>query len=363
VLEALNARDASVQSVFTHFSPSAEGLARRIAADVADYLPWDLVSEVGPVLDALAPTLIGFTKTEVWPTLASEAALRGTRMVLVAGTLPESSSRLSPFAQPLLRPAFAKLTVVLAISDEDGSRFARLGVPSGRVTVTGDPGVDSAAQRAAATDPDAKHLRVFRNARPRLVAGSTWPSDHLVLLSACARARQDVPELQLVIAPHEPTPANVTGLLTALRVAGWRAATLAEVEQTADSRDVDAVVVERVGVLAQLYTVGDVAYVGGGFHDQGLHSVLEPAAAGRPVCFGPRHQNARAASELLDLGGARVAEGDVALAELLSAWLSDPKNRDAAGRAAADYVNAHLGAADRCARLLLDGIREARSAV
>jgi 3-deoxy-D-manno-octulosonic-acid transferase len=357
VLEALAARDASVQSVFTHFSPSAEGLARRIRADTSDYLPWDVVSETGSVLDALGPSLIAFTKTEVWPTLAAEAARRGIPLVLVAGTLPEGSSRLSPLARPILRPAFAKLAAVHAISEEDGNRFARLGVPPEHVVVTGDPGVDSAAQRAAAVDPEASHLRVFRNDRPRVVAGSTWPADHLVLLAACARARHDVPELQLVIAPHEPTPSNVSGLVTGLRVAGWRTATLAEVERSGHSEDVDAVVVERVGVLAQLYTVADVAYVGGGFHRQGLHSVLEPAAAGRPVCFGPRHENARAASELVRVGGARVMDGDGALAQAVSSWLGDREARDTAGRAAASYVHAHRGAADRSAKLLLDAMQ------
>ena len=150
--------------------------ARRIRADTSDYLPWDVVSETGSVLDALGPSLIAFTKTEVWPTLAAEAARRGIPLVLVAGTLPEGSSRLSPLARPILRPAFAKLAAVHAISEEDGNRFARLGVPPEHVVVTGDPGVDSAAQRAAAVDPEASHLRVFRNDRPRVVAGSTWPS-------------------------------------------------------------------------------------------------------------------------------------------------------------------------------------------
>lgn len=352
VLAALKARDDSVQSVFTHFSPSAETLASRVGADVSDYLPWDVVDETGSVLTALNPTVLAFTKTEVWPTLAAEADQRGCRLALIAATLPESSSRLSPLARPLLRGAFARLHAVHAISDEDGKRFERLGVHPTRVSVTGDPAVDSAAQRIASADPNARYLRIFRGARPRVVAGSTWPADHRVLLPACVRIRKEIPTLQLVVAPHEPTEAHVSSILLALRGAGWRVAKLAEVESVGTTDAVDAVVVDRVGVLAHLYTVASAAYVGGGFHDQGLHSVLEPAAAGIPTCFGPRHANSLAAEDLIRRGAARAVEGEGALAQMLAHWLKDGDSQGAAGRAAAEYVRGHRGAADRSAQQL-----------
>jgi 3-deoxy-D-manno-octulosonic-acid transferase len=100
------------------------------------------------------------------------------------------------------------------------------------------------------------------------------------------RVREGVEEVRLVVAPHEPEPEHVRGLLAALRERGWRSGTLAEAEGGGVG-GLDAVVVDRVGVLAHLYTVGMAAYVGGGFGDDGLHSVLEPAAAALPVAFGP----------------------------------------------------------------------------
>jgi 3-deoxy-D-manno-octulosonic-acid transferase len=112
--------------------------------------------------------------------------------------------------------------------------------------------------------------------------------------------------------------------------------------------------VDRVGVLAHLYTIGDVAYVGGGFHDMGLHSVLEPAAARLPVTFGPRHRNARAAAELIDCGGAAPVEDSDDLAALLVAWLQDEKSGSYAGGCGFGYIERHLGAADRTGALLAD---------
>jgi 3-deoxy-D-manno-octulosonic-acid transferase len=146
----------------------------------------------------------------------------------------------------------------------------------------------------------------------------------------------------------------VEELLGRLRADGWVAQTLASVEEGGTVEGVDAVVVDRVGALAHLYTVGRVAYVGGGFHDAGLHSVLEPAAARLPVIFGPRHANARAAGDLLACGGARQTEDAGALARALTEWLTGGEAYDYATRQAFGYIHAHLGAAERTAVLLDD---------
>jgi len=271
VLEALLELRPDLQAAYTHFSPSAEALARRMPAAWAGYLPWDLPEEMAPALDALRPGLLAFTKTEAWPVLTAEAASRGIPVTLVGGTVPPGSSRARWPGRTLLRPTWARLSLVAAISDADAEGFRALGVPSGALRVTGDPGIDSAAARARGADPDAPYLRPFREApRPTVVAGSTWPSDTAVLLPALAAARKRAPEVRAVLAPHEPSEAVVRGLLAELERDGWRAATLAAVEERG-AEGVDAVVVDRVGVLAHLYTVGRVAYVGGGFHDAGLH--------------------------------------------------------------------------------------------
>lgn len=354
VLSAVLERRPELQSVFTHFSPSAEGLARSMPVDVADYLPWDVTAEVDPVLKALRPDLVVFTKTEVWPVLTRSARRRGVPTALVAATLPKGSSRLRWPTTRVLRPALGRLAAVLAIAREDAERFRDLGARRERVHVTGDPGIDSAAVRAGAADPAASYLAPFADdPRPTLVAGSTWPPDESVVVEAVTTLREEHPGLRLVVAPHEPGEAHVGPLERALEERGWRTARLDAVEGAGSVRGVDAVVVDRVGVLAHLYTVGSVAYVGGGFHGAGLHSVLEPAAAGVPVTFGPRHGNSRAASDLLEEGGAREVDGAPALVRALRSWLSDESTRARWGRAARGYIESHRGAAGRTAERLL----------
>jgi 3-deoxy-D-manno-octulosonic-acid transferase len=353
VLEALQRERGDLQSAFTHFSPSAEALAQSMPVDVAGYLPWDTRPESRTALAALRPSVLVFTKTEVWPTLTREAGRRGVRVVLAAATLPESAGRLRPGARHLLAPVFGRLDRVLAISEEDGERFARLGVSPERVVVTGDPGIDSARERARAADPDAAYLEPFsRPHRPTLVCGSTWAADEEVLLPAVRRVREEHPSLRLLVAPHEPHEAHVETLERELVADGWTTARLGEVEERGEAGDADAVVVDRVGVLAHLYTVGTVAYVGGGFHPHGLHSVLEPAAAGLPVIFGPAWSNARAAGDLLTEGGAREVANPEELAGVLRRWLDREEERLGIGERAEGYIRRHIGAARRTADAL-----------
>lgn len=372
VMEELRRRRPDIQQVYTHFSPSAEGLAARMPADMAGYLPWDDRREMAAVLDGLRPDLVVFTKTEVWPGLAAEARSRGVPLALAAATLPEGAARLRRPAARLLRRTFGSVDRVLAVGQADAHRFARLGVPHERVEICGDPAVDSAWKRARSAHPDAPHLAALRSPnRPTLVAGSTWPPDEAVLVPALEDLPADTPSPQVVLAPHEPDEEHVGHLLRRFRTMGWDALTLAELEEREavgeDAADPDVppgeaaggeearprvVVVERVGVLAELYTVANAAYVGGGFHRHGLHSVLEPAAAGIPVVFGPRHGNAAAAGALVERGGGHVVRNPEELRRVLVSWLADVDARGVAARAAEAYIDSHRGAALRTVQAL-----------
>ena len=353
VVEALLERRRDLQIVFTHFSPSAEGLAARMPADVAGPLPWDTPNEAGQSVTAVRPDALAFTKTEVWPVLAAAARSSGAATALIAAALPRGSSRLRWPTRSVLRSTLSGLDLVAAIGADDAERLVGLGAAASTAHVTGDPGIDSAAQRVRAVEPTAAHLRAFAAPRrPTLVAGSTWPSDEAVLLPALVAARRRHPSLRAVIAPHEPREDAVRVLEAGARREGWRCARLGQVESTGACGDADLVIVDRVGVLAELYTVGDVAWVGGGFHGAGLHSVLEPAAAGLPVLFGPRHGNARAAGELLERGAARVVRDRDEAASALVGWLEDDNARVSAGASGGRYIEAHRGAAGRTADLL-----------
>jgi 3-deoxy-D-manno-octulosonic-acid transferase len=337
----VRARRPDVQIAYTFYSPSAQQLSETLKADFADYLPFDTYADADAIIAALRPSALIFSKLDIWPALTERAAAAQVQVGVISATLAESSGRRGLFARALLADAYHAIQRVGAIDEKDAEHFRQTGVPPDRVDVTGDTRYDQVWTRAQRA-PSAL-VQSMRSSRPTLVAGSTWPTDEEHLFGAWRKIRDKIPDARLVIAPHELTPARVVS------VDGWarrRNLHLARIDAR-DASAADVVLVDRFGILGDLYALADVAYVGGGFHSAGLHSVLEPAAFGAPVLFGPRHDKSRDAHKLIDAGGGAAVTGEADLSLRLSDWLGSLPARDAAGEAARSMVQEGTGAAER----------------
>lgn len=308
------------------------------------------------MLDALKPSVLVFAKLDVWPNLVCVAAERGVRTALLSATMAPGSGRQGAFAKALLRDAYAALDVVGAIDAENAARLAQLGVHNDRVQVSGDTRFDQVFARAQHVDRLTALLQSLQSDRPTLVAGSTWPADEEVLLPAWVEIKARIPSVRIIIAPHEPTPAHVGPIQDWAKQHKLSAATLTELSGRTNG-DVDVIIVDRVGVLGDIYAIADVAFVGGAFHRAGLHSVIEPAAFGTPVVFGPAYQMSREAGLLLNRGGAvSVSSREQCVAALFS-YFSDDAGRTRAGVNAKAVVESELGAAQRSLHLLIGLLR------
>lgn len=353
ILADIVRRAPLAQSAFTFFSPSAERMAWRVGADYHGYLPWDRRGDMRAALDALRPSCIAFVRTEIWPALCREAHARGCAIVLLNAVLAEDSSRTAPAARLLLGPGYRRLDAIGAVTPEDARRFPLLDVPAERITVTGDARFDQVWRRVAALDRDRPLIRALLDgAGPRLVAGSTWPADHKRLLPALARLKADGVRWRLIAAPHEPSADQIHRLERGLTDADLSHARLPG-DEAAATPDVDALIVDRVGILADLYAVADAAYVGGGFGTDGLHSVVEPAALGIPVLFGPRHGNASEANDLAAAGGGFIVRDVTELRSRLAVLHTNPAERTRVAAEARAFVSGRLGGAERNADIVL----------
>jgi len=351
VLLAFRRLQPQCQVVYTHFSPSAAELARRMEADAVDYLPYDLPGPVDRLLHELDPYLLVFAKLDIWPELSTRAATSGCDVAIVAATVSPGSSRLRWPVRHYLEPGYRSITAAAAISPEDALRLERLGVPRDRIHVLGDPRFDSVVNRVREVPDDESLLHLGRGA-PTLVAGSTWPADESVLLGAFRRLRQRQPDARLIVVPHDPTPDHLVGLERTARAEGLPL----PVRLSAAEQPAPLLVVDRMGVLATLYGAGTMAFVGGGFGRSGLHSVLEPAAWGVPVLFGPYWRNSRDAALLVDAGAAVALPHDRsaarALTEQWATWIEDDESRQLQGSRARNVVEQNVGASERSAALL-----------
>lgn len=346
IAEQLRAAVPSLQLAYTYFSPSAERFASALGADVSDYLPFDTARAARRALAALRPTALVFVRGDVWPILTETAAHAGIPTALVNATMSAHSRRSTRLSRPVLASAYAALDVVGVVGAADGERYAAAGARPDRIRVTGDARYDQAWARARAGREDVLIRKLYSD-RPTVVAGSTWTADERRLFPAWTAVRRTIPDARLVIAAHEPGAAHTDAIRMWGVASGMRVAQI----DGAAAGAADVLVVDRVGVLAELYALARVAYVGGGFHRAGLHSVVEPAVLGVPSIVGPRHDT-RDAELLLDAGGA-VAVGDEweLCAAMLSA-LRDGERRAAMSAAALAVASSELGAAVRSAAIV-----------
>ncbi len=338
-------------AVVTHFSPSAENIVGAYERAVArTILPLDFPDEVRRLLDIVRPDILVFSRADVWPNLAREAHNRGVATMLVAGTFPPNAGRLIPLVSGTASAGLKALDLVAVISEDDATRFVKLGVDEERIEITGDPRFDQTWRRAMKVSDDDPLFSGLPHDGPTLVAGSTWPPDERVVVPAFAKVRGAVEQSRLIIAPHEPEPHRVSGIIESIRRQGLNAATLSEVESGAAGAP-DAVVVDRVGVLAKLYRLGTAAFVGGSFVKK-VHNVMEPACMKLPVLVGPKHANAREAQLLVKSGGAFCVNNAQQMESKLLELFSGGELRERAGQAAENFIKANLGAVRRTAELM-----------
>ena len=341
----------------THFSPSGAEYARRNPeGDFHDYLPLDRPGRMLRLVRAWRPRAVIFVKYDCWPNLVMAAHREDVPVFLFSAALPAASGRLSRPARPFFRSLFDLFTHIGTGNAADRDRFIRtlgVGCP---VSVTGDSRAEQVIERfeQSADGPLASMLRGW--GRRRLVLGSTWPPDEAIWLPVLRTLLSDVPGLKIVLVPHEPHPERIAGLQRALDGSGVRSAVLSEWESDGSDRDRAAcLLVDRVGVLAEIYHAGDLAYVGGSF-TTGVHSTLEPAVAGMPVLFGPRISNAEEALSMLDSAAGRIVRNRTDAFEAATKFLGDADARRRAGERAREIVLRQRGAARRSVEVLLDQV-------
>ncbi len=346
--------------VLTFFSPSVAPNAQSYSyADAAVYLPLDTPRNAERLIRLIEPTLIVFSKFDIWPNFVWKASKRDIPIIVVAGTLPAESKRLSRFAKPFFRSVHRHIRVHCAISEADAARFQELCSPAHEIIVTGDTRYEQVYRRATAVDPDTEFFygqgtlgrglqAHIATERPILIAGSTYTEDESVLLPAYQLLRENIPDNfpHLILVPHEPTPERIKEIRAHLNREKLVHRCFSELTPEIDLSATDVLIVDKVGLLARLYALADIAFVGGSFRGS-VHNVMEPATMAKPVVFGPTIQNAHEASLLVDRGGARLVHDAQQLADVIMTWLNDSDARRTAGSIGKQLIAENLGAVDR----------------
>jgi len=320
-------------------------------ADAAFFLPFDFPGYPGRVLRHLRPGLLALVETELWPNLVVEADADGVPVAVVNGRLSEERMTRYRRLRGLYGPLLRRLTRVGARAEADAARFIELGVDAGRVEVTGNVKYDLPVPAEGGAKIRSR-LRLA-DARPVFVAGSTGDGEDPQVLEAYGKARARYPDLLLVLAPrHLERVEQVEALV---RSEGLRLVRLSEASDHGVGPEPDVLLVDTLGQLAGLYRLASVAFVGGSLVPIGGHNLLEPAAVGVPVLFGPHVQHfAEPAAALREArAGVQVRDADDLGVHLVD-LLENPERRRRMGGRALRVVESNRGAIARSVDLLLD---------
>jgi 3-deoxy-D-manno-octulosonic-acid transferase len=347
---------------FTHFSPSGCEFARKHpCADLHDYLPLDSARGMADLIAAWRPRAIVCVKFDVWPNLIAAASRAQVPVLLLAGSLSPRSARLRWPGRQLYRDVFDRFAHIGVCTAEDRRRFVdglRVRAP---VTVTGDTRVEQVIVRYERSRGGRVSERLAGLGGRLLVLGSTWPPDERLWLPVLPGLLQRHAGLRVVLCPHEPSARRLADLEAQLAASGLASCRLSALLEDTDERDdrlprrdqgdADVILVDSVGVLAEIYRAGHLAYVGGSF-TTGVHNTMEPAVARLPVLFGPRIQNAEEAGVLVRREAGFVTARPAAALACASRLLADPGLLARTGEIARQIVLEQRGATARSLAVL-----------
>jgi 3-deoxy-D-manno-octulosonic-acid transferase len=341
------------------------------------FTPVDLPWTAARALRRVRPSVLVLGESELWPCLLQQTARRAP-VVLVNARLSDRTMRRARPIRPLYRWMLRRLSAVGVQTPEDRDRFQELGLDPSRITVTGNTKFDRAPPRLS--DGDRRRLRAELgvDGSPLLVAGSTFPGEDELLLDALEALRgkelrqedsgrgggQEAPDsglhrLRLILAPRHPQRADdVEELARSRGFQVWRRSQGAAPEPALPpGGGPDVVILDTVGELAGIYGLARVAVVGRSFRTGGGQNPLEPMAHGIPVVYGPRMENFREIARLAEEGGAALrCTADADLVPALARLLEDADLHARMAAAGPRILDAHRGASERSARLILGSV-------
>lgn len=285
-------------------------MARRLeGVDAVTYVPWDLPGPTRRAMRAIDPDLLVLEYTELWPGLVRAANLAGAKVVLTNGRFASTNLRRYRLLFGLVGSPLRRLDLLLMREDDEAERALGLGAPLERVWVTGNTKFDALLGGAAGEPTDLAPALGVRPGDRLLIAGSTHEGEEGLVLDVWRRLREEAPDLGLVIAPRYLE--RVPKVAHLVEEAGFRPVLRSEGPPEGGGDRPEVILLDTIGELTSAYRLASVVFVGGSFTSRGGQNILEPAAQGRPVLFGPNMVNFHDAVQVLvGRGGIQVRDAE-----------------------------------------------------
>jgi 3-deoxy-D-manno-octulosonic-acid transferase len=345
LVERLKNKFQGTRVVVSTTTMTGQSLARtRFGEEDVFYFPLDLPFALHPYFRWLRPNLVVIAETEFWPGFLGMARAYRARIAIVNARISDRSFPRYRLFRGLLRKVLDNVDLFLAQSDLDRGRLVTIGAASARVQVAGNLKFDADVIMQSGMAPR------LRAAAPStatiLVCGSTVEGEEEILLQAFQQLVKTHRELLMVLAPRHPERFQAVADLLAKRGARfWRRS--AWKEDSGGEINEGVFLLDTIGELASLYSIADLAFVGGSLVPRGGHNILEPAQFGVPTMVGAHTENFRDILRLFEHANAVMRVDQHSLLPRLSSWLADPASAKAMGARAQEVYRSQSGAVDR----------------
>ena len=247
-------------------------------------LPFDFPATIKEMIEFYEPKLLAIARTDIWPEMIRQASSMKIPSLVFSATCGKPWSILKRLWDGVV---YSYVDQIYCIDEEDKQNFIKSGLDAQKIHVLGDSRFDQAFYRVESKTT--QDLTWLKSETPIMNAGSTWPDDEVVLIPATQELLK-YNKIKLIVAPHEPTPKHLQSLTEHLKQYGLNYSLFSESENF----HAQVLIVDQIGILAELYPVAQLAFVGGSFKSK-VHSVMEALVSGCKVCVGPYYKNNREA--------------------------------------------------------------------
>lgn len=334
VIEKIKVQYPNHKIVVTFFSPSGyEVRKNNTVADVTVYLPLDTKSNAQKFIEAVHPEMVFFIKYEYWPNYLNELKKRQIKTYLISGIFREKQAFFKWYGG-FYRNALKTFEYFFVQNESSKKLLQSIGFNN--VKISGDTRFDRVVS-ILERDNSLDFIEQFKNNQTTIVIGSSWPKDENLLVNFINNSSDAV---KFIIAPHNIKAEQISNLKSQIS----KSTVLFSEKESHRLADFQVFIIDTIGILTKIYSYADIAYVGGGFGNPGVHNILEPATFGVPIVIGPNYSHFAEATALVHQEGCISISNQNELNNAFQLLLNNEDERHEKGHICATFAQMNKGA-------------------
>lgn len=349
VMEKIRENYPNHKLAVSFFSPSGYEVRKDYqGADYIFYLPLDTPKNAKDLIRILNPEILILVKYEYWYNLLSELSKQNIKVIVISAVIKENSLFFKSWASGF-REIISKIDHFF-VQDKD-SRNLLNAIQINQVTIAGDTRFDR-VKEIRESHQALDFVNDFKVNSKLIVVGSSWPDDEKILVEFINEHLPD--DWKVIFAPHNIIDKQIQNLANGLE----KKVSILSKSNADEIKTSQILIVDKIGVLTQIYAYSDLSYVGGGFTKTGVHNTLEPAVFGVPIVFGPNYSNYFEAIDLVEISAAISYSDKTEFFEIMLQLLPNEKERNSRGKAAYEYVASKPNATELILKYLKEKIKQ-----